>query len=149
MKFRTLIAALCISSMASTTMAQDYEQYVERQRDLTVLAAVFGEMHHIRRICEPRYEADVWRERMKQLISLEEPEEQVRNQLVAQFNDGYRQAQRRFSGCDRRARDYAAARAAQGEGIVRRLTTSLEQEQSFDQGPLFIQPQTESLTVNE
>lgn len=130
--------------------AQDYEAYVERQRDLTVISAIFGELHHIRRTCDPRYEADVWRERMKRLISLEEPDEQFREQLVAQFNDGYRKAQRAFPGCDRRARDYAAARAAQGEDIVRRLTAALEEEEEpFVEGPLLIQPEAQPLSVND
>lgn len=130
--------------------AQDYEAYVERQRDLTVISAIFGELHHIRRTCDPRYEADVWRERMKRLISLEEPDEQFREQLVAQFNDGYRKAQRAFPGCDRRARDYAAARAAQGEDIVRRLTAALkEEEDPFVEGPLLIQPEAQPLSVND
>lgn len=130
--------------------AQDYEAYVERQRDLTVISAIFGELHHIRRTCDPRYEADVWRERMKRLISLEEPDEQFREQLVAQFNDGYRKAQRAFPGCDRRARDYAAARAAQGEDIVRRLTAALEEEEDpFVEGPLLIQPEAQPLSVND
>ncbi|WP_425407981.1 TIGR02301 family protein [Hyphococcus sp.] len=141
--------ALCLSPVATPAAAQEYGAYMERQRDLTMLSALFGEMHHIRRSCEPRYEADVWRERMKQLISLEEPEEQVRTRLVSQFNEGYRRAQRSFPSCDRRARDYAAARAAQGEDVVRRLTAGLEEEQSFEQGPLLIQPQAENTGVTD
>lgn len=140
---------LCFAPLAAPASAQDYEQYVERQRDLTVLSTIFGELHHIRRTCEPRYEADIWRERMKQLMTLEEPEEDVRDRLVAQFNDGYRRAQRSFPSCDRRARDYAASRAAQGEDIVRRLTASLHEEEPFEEGPILIQPQTEDFSVND
>ncbi len=149
MKRFILIFGLAIAPLLASAAAQSYEEYVERQRDLTVISAIFGEMHHIRRTCDPRYEADVWRERMKQLITLEEPDEQFREQLVAQFNDGYRKAQRAFSGCDRRARDYAAARAAQGEGIIRRLTASLEEEEQFVDGPLLIQPDAQPVTVND
>lgn len=141
--------ALGLAPLAAPAAAQEYEQYVERQRDLTLISALFGELHHLRRTCEPRDEADVWRERMKQLISLEEPEDRVRNQLVTQFNDGYRRAQRSFPSCDRRARDYAAARAAQGEGIVRRLAASLEEHEPYEDGPLLVQPQAEGYGVND
>jgi len=143
------LASFAITPLTVSAAAQDLEEYLERQRDLTVLSTLFGEMHHIRRTCEPRYEADVWRDRMKQLMSLEEPEEAVREKLVQQFNEGYRQAQRSFPSCDRRARDYAAARAAQGESIVRRLMAALEEEETFDTGPLLIQPEAPAIIVND
>ena len=130
MNIRTAIAALF--AIVSTTSvfcanagAQDLDRYLERQRDLAALSGIFGEMHHLRRTCELRLEADVWRERMKKLIALEEPQTNEREELVAKFNEGFRNVQRRFPSCDRRARDYAAARAAQGDEIVRRLRTQL------------------------
>lgn len=130
MNIRTAIAALfAIVSTASVFCAnvgaQDLDRYLERQRDLAALSGLFGEMHHLRRTCEPRLEADVWRERMKKLIALEEPQTNEREELVAKFNEGFRNVQRRFPSCDRRARDYAAAQAAQGDEIVRRLRTQL------------------------
>ncbi len=136
-----LFAALALSPLAaSPAAAQDLEAYLERQRDLSLLSSLFGELHHIRRTCEPRYEADIWRDRMKKLITLEEPEEAMREKLVAQFNDGYRRAQRRFPGCSRDARDYAAARAATGDAIIRRLTASLEEEEPLTSGAFRVQP---------
>lgn len=126
-----LIIGGLLSLFASLANAQGLEQYQSRQTDLTTLAGVFGELHHLRRTCEPRFEADIWRDRMKKLIDLEEPQATDREKMIAAFNTGYRDAQRQHPGCDRRARDYAASRASQGDQIIRRLTTQLRN----DEGP--------------
>lgn len=124
-RLAAISAALITCAAAFAAAAQDYETYQQRQRDLVGLSAVFGDLHHIRRYCDPRYEADVWRERMKRIIELEAPLPEAREEMVAAFNQAYRSAQRRFARCDRRARDYAAGRAAQGDEIVERLKAPL------------------------
>jgi uncharacterized protein (TIGR02301 family) len=139
MKFSCLIIATVLMSVGAAA-AQDLESYQQRQRDLAALAELFGEMHHIRRTCEPRFEADVWRERMKQMIDLEEPQTEEREALVQQFNKGYRGAQARFPVCDRRARDYAAGRAAQGDAVVQRLSEALREEDLTVASPYLITP---------
>ncbi|MCA8889582.1 MAG: TIGR02301 family protein [Parvularculaceae bacterium] len=117
-----LIAAAAIA--ASNAAAQENE-WRDRQAALSGLARIYGELHHIRRMCEPRYEADVWRDRMKKLIELEEPSFDVREAMVKAFNAGYSTAQNRYSYCDRQAEDFAAARAAQGDAYIRSLTAPL------------------------
>ena len=136
MRIRFAIAAL-IAVLPLAGHAQDLQSYQQRQTDLANLAGLFGELHHIRRTCEPRYEADVWRDRMKKLISLEEPQSSEREAMVQQFNKGYRDARSRFSSCNRRARDYAASRAAQGDVIVSRLTEALHEaeDETFGASP--------------
>ncbi len=142
---RIAIAVLSLAAAASTAGAQDLDTYHQRQKDLTALSGLFGELHHIRRTCEPRFEGDVWRDRMKKLIELEEPQESEREAMVQEFNKGYRSASARFSGCDRRARDYAAGRAAQGDALIARLTETLHEaeEDPFIASPYMIAPQTE------
>lgn len=118
------LVTICLSALASAT-AQGYDSYEQRQKDLVQLASVFGDLHHIRRMCEPRYEADAWRERMKKLVDLEAPMPDARQDMVSAFNQSYRNVQRRFPSCNRRARDYAASRAARADAIVERLTAPL------------------------
>ena len=119
-RFLPLAAVL----LAAPAAAQEGD-YGARQRGLVSLAQIFGELHHIRRTCDPDREADVWRNRMKRLIDLEEPSFEVREQMVGAFNDGYVSAQARFAYCDRGAEDYAAARALAGEALVSNLTAPL------------------------
>ena len=128
--FRAIIFAAVFASAASLAVpagaaAEGYEDYRQRQEDLTALSAIFGDLHHIRRYCEPRAEADVWRERMKTVIDLEAPLPEARQAMITAFNRAYRTAQRRYPTCNRRARDYAASQALRADAIIARLTTPL------------------------
>lgn len=104
----------------------------DRSASLVSLSEIFGELHHIRRTCEPRREGDIWRNRMKRLIDLEAPDSGLRGRMVVAFNKGYQNAQRRFPRCDRDAENYAASRAASGETIVAELTAPLQAERGPD-----------------
>lgn len=130
MSIRFTIAAFIAASLSQAASAQTFDDYQVRQSDLAALSSIFGELHHIRRTCEPRLEADVWRDRMKKLVELEEPQAAGREQMVAAFNKGYRAAQQYFPSCTRRARDHAAARAVRGEAIIDRLTEPLYEAMS-------------------
>ena len=123
--FVPAVAALAMMAAGASVMAQDDGDYRARLNDLVSVSAIFGEMHHIRRQCDPRGDGDVWRDRMKKLIEFEGPQGPARERMVTAFNDGYRAAQRRFDYCDRGARDYAAQRAADGDAIVARLMAPL------------------------
>lgn len=117
--------AVLVLVLLAAAPAAAQEDYAARRAALTGLARIFGELHHIRRMCEPAREGDVWRDRMKRLIDLEEPSFDLREEMVGAFNDGYRSAQGRFDYCDRNAEDYAAARAMTGEALVSNLTAPL------------------------
>ncbi|MEO1253158.1 MAG: TIGR02301 family protein [Pseudomonadota bacterium] len=119
-----IITALLATGAAR---AQTADEYRDRQRDLAALASVFGELHHIRRLCEPRLESDVWRERMKRLVELEQPQPEAHEELIKRFNNGYRNAGDHFARCDRRARDYAAGRARYAQRVVRNLAEPLRE----------------------
>ncbi len=118
---RFLIVVLTLAA-ASPVVAQDASA---RLASLPGLARVFGELHHIRRLCEPEREADVWRDRMKRLIDLEQPSYELREQMVGAFNDGYSTAVERFPVCDADAEGYAASRASTGAAIVASLAAPL------------------------
>lgn len=110
----------------SPAAAQDDED--ARRGPLTNLSAIFGELHHIRRDCDPEREGDFWRNQMKRLIDLEQPSFEARDAMVSAFNQGYITAQARFPYCDNDAEDYAAARAAIGEALVANLAAPLYAE---------------------
>lgn len=118
-----LIAALF--AFAATPLAAQKVDYAQRASDLETLADAFGQLHHIRRVCEPRREAEIWRNRMRQLVELEQPQPALRDRMVQAFNAGFRQAESRFEFCDEDARDYAAAVAADADVAVTRLMEPL------------------------
>ncbi len=112
----TIAAGAAVAMCAAAAPAQ-----AARPDDLTALAEVFGELHHVRRLCEPRREGDLWRERMKQLVRLEQPTAKLRGRLVSSFNAGFRNAQGRFSKCDRAAEQFTETRAAEGAALAAKL----------------------------
>ncbi len=118
------VAALLFT--APSSIALQYDQYVERQQNLVALAGVFGELHHIRRTCEPRLEANIWRRRMQTLVELEEPSNQVHVDMVNAFNKGFQTARTRFPQCSQSAQEIGKDRAFRGKEIVKRLTTPLQ-----------------------
>jgi uncharacterized protein (TIGR02301 family) len=122
-RFALILAA--VAAFAAPALAQS----AARDGALVSLSRIFGEMHHLRRMCEPEAEADAWRNRMKRLIDLEQPSFELRESMVGAFNDGYLSAQTRHPVCDGEARDYAAARAAAGEALVSNLTAEIYAEQ--------------------
>lgn len=126
------------AATGAAAQPQSADAYQQRQSDLIELASVFGEMHHIRRSCAPRIEGDVWRERMKRLVDLEQPGAEAREQMVQRFNEGYRNAGDHFPVCDRRARDHAAGRAIFARRIVDRLSAPLRQATRDADGPLLL-----------
>jgi len=117
-------ASVLLASSAAPAAAQRVD-YVQRANDLEALSRAFGELHLIRRMCEPRREAEIWRNRMRQLVELEQPQPALRDRMVAAFNAGFRDAERRFDYCDDDARDFAAASAAEADAVVNRLMEPL------------------------
>ncbi|MEM1396958.1 MAG: TIGR02301 family protein [Pseudomonadota bacterium] len=93
-----------------------------RSDDLTSISRVFGELHHVRRLCEPRREAELWRERMKQMVRLEQPTARLRQSLVAAFNEGFRSSQERVQTCDEFAETYSVNLATEASAIIDRLS---------------------------
>ena len=123
--FLEAAAALYVFLVAPSALAQTAEEYKRRQGDLTELAAIFGDLHNIRRHCEPQLEADAWRNRMKRIIELEQPKDAQRQEMIAAFNKAYQKSRKRFPQCNRRAKDFAAQRAASAQPIIERLTAPL------------------------
>lgn len=144
-----IFAVIATAAFLSNAGAQTFESYQQRQKDLILLSQIFGELHLIRRHCEPRMEGDIWRNRMKKLIDLEEPQAAAREEMAASFNKGYRSALRRFPSCDRRARDYAAGRAALGGDIIERLTAPLYEAMAEDEALPTVWRGAETQTVEE
>jgi uncharacterized protein (TIGR02301 family) len=122
---RFILAAALM--LAAAPLAAQKIDYAQRARDLEALSGIFGELHHIRRMCEPQREGEIWRDRMRKLVELESPQPALHERMVAAFNDGFYGAETKFPYCDRDARDYAAARASEGDALTARLAAPLYQ----------------------
>ncbi|MBI1364985.1 MAG: TIGR02301 family protein [Alphaproteobacteria bacterium] len=121
-----IFAAVILFCLATPLAAQEPD-YAQRSEDLTSLSRAFGELHHIRRLCDPRAESEVWRERMRKLLDLETPAPALRDRMIEAFNDGFRSAESRFPYCDRDARNHAALVATQADKVATRLVEPIYQ----------------------
>jgi len=63
------------------------------------LSWVLGASHYLSTLCEGK-NSQTWRDAMVELLELENPHYRLRRSLVAEFNSGYQNQQRRFYGCD-------------------------------------------------
>ena len=127
-----IFLALVMLCLAAPAGAQ-FRSPEDRNDALVSLSRIFGEMHHIRRLCGRGDEEDIWRERMKRVIDLEAPSFEQRERMVVAFNDGYVSAQGRFPGGTSAAESSAAGRAATGEALVSNIAASAREAA---QGPI-------------
>ncbi len=107
-----------------------YDDYLVRKQHLIDLSGIFGELHHIRRLCEPESEANVWRQRMQTLIELEAPDNATHLKMVESFNLAFRRGKDVSVSCTKQAQRRAKDLAWRGAAIVDSLTLPLEQEET-------------------
>lgn len=129
-------AVLVLTLMLSAPLAaQQTGDYRRRAEDLRDLAKIFGELHQIRRSCEPGSESEVWRNRMRKLIDLEMPTADLREDMIRSFNVGFRRGEEHYEYCDRDARRRAANLAEDGNEIATRLLEPLYNSLAAVNGP--------------
>ncbi len=115
---RILILAALLLVPAAARAQENVSSYpVER------LSRVMGELHAIRFVCEGPG-AQVWRERMAELLELEAPVRgPYRERLIAEFNGGFadRQRARPRLSCGTETQRIERRLAEEGERLADRL----------------------------
>jgi uncharacterized protein (TIGR02301 family) len=115
----SLTAALMLAAVsAMPASAQDgrYERLVE-------LAAVLGEAHAIRTVCNGDND-QTWRNYMMSMIDLEAPTGPRKSSLTSAFNRGFRTQSGRTSSCTSDLVQVEAAIAARGRAIADAVAAS-------------------------
>ena len=93
--------------------------------ELVRLSSILGGVHYIRSKCS-RSERQVWRDRMQTLLKIEQPSQLLENKMVGEFNAAYKRQERKYSRCNRDAKDEAKRLAVEGQGLIARMTEALE-----------------------
>lgn len=75
-----------------TSLAPAYEKQMLR------LSEVLGALHYIRELCNAN-EGQQWRDQMELLIKEEQPTQEQKAQLIANFNNGFRGFQESYREC--------------------------------------------------
>ncbi|WP_421859449.1 TIGR02301 family protein [Oricola sp.] len=89
--------------------------------DLLRLAEVLGSVHYLRNLCGE--ESNLWRERMQEMLTVENPEPLRRSRMIASFNRGYRSFDSVYVSCTRQALDAIDRYMKEGAEITRNITS--------------------------
>ena len=100
---------------AQSTNAPPYDEQLLR------LAEVLGSVHYLRNLCGE--ESNQWRERMQQMLAIENPEPLRRSRLIASFNRGYRSFDSVYVACTPQALEAIERYMAEGAEISREITS--------------------------
>jgi len=89
-------------------------------RDLVRLSEILGAVHHLREVCNAN-EGQLWRLKMQELIRLEQPDENLKELMVARFNRTYHQHRLAYSRCTGLARTDIARFLDEGAALTEML----------------------------
>jgi len=98
-RVRFFVIALVIFGLSTPALAQiDVVRPPDTRQNLQLLAGTMGAIHYLNVLCQGRESQD-WREKMVEMLELENPNYQMRATLIQSFNRGYRQQEQRFRRC--------------------------------------------------
>lgn len=121
---RAVAGALAAVWLAAGTGAAAQTTDKSYGDQLLRLAEILGVIHHLRDICGAD-EGQLWREKMLELLEVEDPPGQFRARLIAAFNTGYRGYRRTYSSCTASAKTAESRFLTEGAQIASELTVSL------------------------
>ncbi|PHR57373.1 MAG: TIGR02301 family protein [Robiginitomaculum sp.] len=107
-------AACLLVFFASSALAQSpVQRPPDTRRTMEKLAETIGAIHYLHVVCQGRKTQD-WRDRMVEMLELENPGYRARGRLIGAFNQGYRQQARRFPDCGSQIDRQIQIKAEQG-----------------------------------
>ena len=110
--------------------------FAERQTQLVEMARLLGTLHHYHKICRPRhYSPELFRDRMKELITFEDPQNSTRGQMIAAFNQGVERGEARARYCEYEAEMELRRLGTEGLMLSERLARPLRHVEGYDYYP--------------
>ncbi|MCI5043432.1 MAG: TIGR02301 family protein [Aquisalinus sp.] len=96
--------------------------FAERQQQLIDMAQLLGQIHHLHQICQPYdYFPERYRDRMKELVTLEEPITKTKDAMITSFNDGFQYMKAEFDYCNSDAETQMRELGSQGVTLTGKL----------------------------
>ncbi len=94
-----VLTALSVFTLAAPALGQEpIQRNPDTARNRQLLSDTFGAMHYLTIICSGVMEQS-WRDRMAELLAVEQLPARERDNLIAAFNHGYRQEQIYYPDC--------------------------------------------------
>ncbi|MDP1626818.1 TIGR02301 family protein [Parvibaculum sp.] len=86
------------------------------------LAEVLGAVHHLRTLCGTN-EGPLWRNKMIEMMSVANPSETERQQLIQRFNDAYHRYQDAYRNCTAKAASQSDKLMLDGQRLADELAS--------------------------
>ena len=108
-------AAFCgqVSARAAEPGDPPFQAKLER------LSEILGSVHYLRNLCGEK--SAVWRDKMDELLTAENPQPERRSRLVARFNRGYRSFASVYGDCTESATLALKNYTREGEGLTKEI----------------------------
>lgn len=90
-------------------------------RPLARLSSILGSVHFLRRLCGDE-DAEVWRDKMSEILATLAPNPADRQILTAAFNDGFRAFESTYRNCTPAARVALARYQGEGSTLSREIS---------------------------
>jgi uncharacterized protein (TIGR02301 family) len=89
------------------------------QAKLERLSEILGSVHYLRNLCGTK--TTVWRDKMDEILSSENPTDERKSRLVARFNRGYRSFASSYGACTESATLALRRYMSEGEGLTKEI----------------------------
>ena len=122
---RMCVALAALVALALPHYVQGQEDFMVYRGQLLRMAEILGGVHHLRGSCD-QSEDQAWRERMLRLIEIEQPSQQLRDQMIERFNATYEAQKRRFPNCDNSSAQEAARLAREGQNLALQMARQFD-----------------------
>ena len=107
--------------------------FAERQQQLAELARILGRMHHYHQICRPYdYRPDLFRDRMKELVALEEPVAVTKQKMIEAFNAGFQSAKATHDYCGYEAEEAMRRVSDEGQALTLKIAKPFREIEGYD-----------------
>lgn len=130
-------ACLMLAAQASAQTAQapvtPGNVWEQRNDDLIRMSGLLGQLHHFQNLC--RFvpgDPGLYRGRMMEMASLEDPHDEQRERMIAAFNTAYRTAGENWAHCSLGAEEAMRRQASEAEVVALRLGAPFRQVDGYD-----------------
>lgn len=120
-------------SEAPSDVAQETFTFAERQGQLEELARLLGQMHHYHQMCRPYdYRPELFRDRMKELVTLEEPLAGTKQKMIEAFNAGFQSAKAQHDFCGYEAQQTMLSISDKGAALTSKIAAPFREIEGYD-----------------
>jgi len=128
-----LAAMMATLPLTATAQNETTSAWQQRSTDLVTMSHLLGNLHHFHQLCYAGdWRPDLYRDRMKEMVSLEDPYETLKDDMINGFNEAYRETSANYAQCTAAAVEAMRQAASNGDVVAGRLAAPYRQVSGYD-----------------